>query len=106
MSVAWGLQDLSAGSGAADNGDDGVDADCGAFRNLDFGEDAGHGRRNFGIDLVGGDLEEGLVFFDVIAGQRGDGATHVHGGVGRRRASPPTAVDPSRSCPACTRAAG
>ena len=48
-------------------GDDGVDLDGGAFGDLDFSEDSGHGRRNFGIDLVGGDFEERLVFLDVVA---------------------------------------
>ena len=46
------------------HGDDGVDLDCRAFLELDLGEDAGHRRRDFSVDLVGGDFEERLVFLD------------------------------------------
>ena len=47
---------------------DGVDADGLAFLDHDFGQRPGGGRRNFGVDLVGGDLEERLVAFDALAG--------------------------------------
>ena len=53
--------------GLANDRDDGVDLDGGAFGKADFGEHAGHGRGNLGVDLVGGDLEERLVFFDGVA---------------------------------------
>ena len=46
------------------HGDDGVDLDGGAFGEFDFGENAGDGGRDFGVDFVGGDFEEGLIFFD------------------------------------------
>ena len=49
------------GRASADDGDDGVDADGGAFLDLDLGERAGDGRGDLGVDLVGGDLEDGLV---------------------------------------------
>ena len=54
-------------AGLADDGDDGVDLDGGALREADLSENAGGGRRNLGVDLVGGDLEERLVFFDCVA---------------------------------------
>ena len=62
---------------ATDHGDDGVDLDGCAFRDLDLGEDAGDGRGNLGVDLVGGDLEERLVVLDGVADllePLGDGA--------------------------------
>ena len=46
---------------SADDGDDGVDLNRGASVDLDLGQHAGGRRRNFGIDLVGGDFEEWLV---------------------------------------------
>ena len=48
-----------------------------AFGDLDLGERAGDGRRNLGVDLVGGDLEDGLVALNGVADllePLGDGA--------------------------------
>ncbi len=76
--VAIGAVTLAdAGVAPIDDGDHGIDADGGAFGDPDFAEDAGCGRRNFGVYLVGGDFEEGLVFLDAVAGLLepfGDGA--------------------------------
>ena len=76
---------LGGAGAAADDGDDGVDGDGGAFLDLDFGESAGDGRGDFGVDLVGGDFEDGLVAGDGVAdfleplgdGAFGDGLAHL-----------------------------
>ena len=71
-------QERGAGAGALPPGaarasvlnaaDHRVDADGGAFLDQDLGKDAGAGRRNLGIDLIGGDLEERFVALHVFAG--------------------------------------
>ena len=45
------------GVGVADAGDDGADFDGVVFLSEDFDEGAGDRGRDFGVDLVGGDLE-------------------------------------------------
>jgi hypothetical protein len=45
----------------------GVDGHRFAFAYLDFAQDAGAGRWNLGIDLVGRDLEQRLVALDRVA---------------------------------------
>src|SRR5258708_7595634 len=70
---------------AADDGDYGVDGDGLAFADLDLGEGSGDGRGDLGVDLVGRDLEDGLVTLDGVAdllepfGDRalGDGLAHL-----------------------------
>ena len=51
-----------------DGADDGVDADGGAFGDFDFLQNAGGGRGNFGVNLVGGDFEKRFVALDLVAG--------------------------------------
>ncbi len=51
----------------ANDGNDGVDLRCLTRGNFDFGEDAGGGRGNLGVDLVGRDLKERLVALDGVA---------------------------------------
>ena len=48
----------------ADDRHDGVDRDGLPFLDPDFGQDAGAGRRDFRVDLVGRDLEQRLVAVD------------------------------------------
>ena len=81
-----------------DGADDGVDADGRAFLDFDFAEGAGDGRRDFGVDLVGGDFEERFVTRDGVAGLLeplgegafGDGFAHLgHDYVGRHRSASP-----------------
>ena len=52
---------------ASDDGDDGVDLDGRAGFGLDLGEDAGCGRGDLGVDLVGGDFKERLVALDFVS---------------------------------------
>ena len=49
---------------AADDGDDRIDFDGGAFRDFDLGEQAGYRRWDLCVDFVGGDFEERFVFFN------------------------------------------
>ena len=51
-----------------DGSDDGVHADRGAFGDFDFLQNSGGGGGNFGVDLVGGDLEQRFVALDFVAG--------------------------------------
>src|SRR5579862_3966967 len=83
---------------AVEHGDDGVDLDGRTLGELDFAQNAPDGRRNFGVDLVGGDLEERFVFLDRFAGlfePSGDGAfedrfAHLrHDDVGRHESFAP-----------------
>ena len=52
---------------AADAREHGADVDSLALRDEDLADDPGGGRRDLGVDLVGGDLEQGLVGLDVLA---------------------------------------
>ena len=54
--------------GFANDADNGVDLNGVAFGNFDFLEDAAGGGGDFGVDLVGGDLEERLVALDLVTG--------------------------------------
>ena len=56
-----------ARAAGADHRDDAVDRNRLAFLDADLGDDAGGGRRNFGIHLVGRDLEQRLVAIDRVA---------------------------------------
>ena len=58
---------LGRGAGLADDRDDAVDRNGFALFGPDFGDDAGHGRRNLRIDLVGRNLEQRLITFDRVA---------------------------------------
>ena len=51
----------------ANRRDDAVDGDRLAFPDPDFGQHAGGGRRNLGVHLVGGNLEQRLVAIDPVA---------------------------------------
>ena len=66
------LRLLRSGGGRSaffvDGANDGVDADSGAFLHLDFAERAGCGRGNFSVHLIGGDLKEGFIASDGVAG--------------------------------------
>jgi hypothetical protein len=56
------------GSGAiADNSDNGSDIDSVALGNTNLGEHSTDRRRNFGVDLVGGNLKQDLVFSNGVA---------------------------------------
>ena len=77
-------------------GDDrqlGADVDGVALLHEDLGHVAGRRRGDLGVDLVGGDLEEGLVLLDLVAhlleplgdGALGDGLPELgHGDVGHQ----------------------
>ena len=52
----------------SDDADYGVDLDGVAGLDLDLLERAGRGSRNFGVNLVGGDFEQGLVALHLVAG--------------------------------------
>ena len=83
--VAEAAAGAEAAPGFCDGADDGVDLDGGAFLDQDLAHNAGGGGGDFGIDLVGGDFEEGLVAFDGFAGLLeplgegafGDGLAHL-----------------------------
>ena len=51
----------------SDNADDGVDLYGIAGFDLDLLEGAGRGRGDLGVNLVGGDFEQGLVALDFVA---------------------------------------
>ena len=81
------------GAGFTDADDDVADVDGVVFVGEDFEDDACHGGGNLGIDLVGGDFEQGLVYGNGVAngleplgdGSFGDGFAefwhdHVGGG--------------------------
>ena len=59
--------DAEANRFVGDGADHGVDLDCGAFGDLDLVEGTGGWRRNLRVDLVGRDLEEGLVALHGVA---------------------------------------
>ena len=65
-----GLGESGSGSATAvaNHTDDGVDLNGVAFGNLDFLKNSAGGRGDFGVDLVGGNLEQGLVTLDLVAG--------------------------------------
>jgi len=76
--------------GVADDGQDGADLDGLVLGDADLQQDAGCGGGDLGVDLVGGDLQQGLVGLDGVShglepgGDRplGDGLTqsgHLHG---------------------------
>ncbi len=54
-------RNAARGSAFLDGADDGVDLDGRAFADLDLFQRTGGGRWNFGVDLVGRDLEQRLV---------------------------------------------
>ena len=67
----------NGGAGFVDDADNGVDLDGLALLVADLLEDSSGGGGDFGVDLVGGDLEERLVALDSVAGllePLGDGA--------------------------------
>src|ERR1019366_2711805 len=67
---------LAAGGGGgsgsatavANHTHDGVDLNGVAFGNLDFLKDSAGGRGDFGVDLVGGNLEQRFVALDLVTG--------------------------------------
>jgi hypothetical protein len=76
----------------ANHPDHGVDRHCLAFRRPNLEKDTRGRRWDFGIDLVSGDLEQGLVALDLVAdaldpsddGSFGDGLAHLrHYDIGR-----------------------
>ena len=72
-----GWRGSSGSAGAIDDRDNGLDWNGLAFGNLDFFQHAGGGRRNFGVDLVGGNFKERLVALHLVTGlfqPLGDGA--------------------------------
>jgi hypothetical protein len=52
----------------ANHSNDGVDLNRVTFGNLDFLEDPAGGRGDFGVDLVGGNLEQRHVALDLVTG--------------------------------------
>jgi hypothetical protein len=81
-----------------DLGEHGADGDRVPLGGVDLGHGAGRRRRDLGVDLVGGDLDEYLVFGDLVAllfmplqdGALGNRVTHLwhghfHRGVDRHR---------------------
>jgi hypothetical protein len=93
-----------------DDRDDMVHGDRLALLRPDLGEDAGGGRGNLGIDLVGRDLEQGLVAVDAVAdlldppddGALGDRLAHLrHEDVGWHKdlslAGPASGLGPQAS---------
>ena len=57
-----------SGSAVANYADHSVDLNGVTFGNLDFLKDSAGGRGDFGVDLVGGNLEQGLVALDLFTG--------------------------------------
>src|SRR5260221_13780556 len=61
-----------SGSGSAIavtyHADDGIDLNGVAFGNLDFLKDSAGGRGDFGVDLVGGNLEQRFIALDLVTG--------------------------------------
>ena len=92
-----------------DDGQLGADLDGGALLHEDLGDEAGSGRRDLGVDLVGRDLEEDLVLRDGVAhllvpagdGSFGDGLAQLgHDDVGHPCSPLPVsdiAVSPNNS---------
>jgi hypothetical protein len=54
-------------TGLANDSDDAVNGDRFTFFDFDFGEHPRRGRRDLGVDLVGGDLKQRLVALDGVS---------------------------------------
>ena len=65
--LGWRSRSSRARSVRVNQRDDGLNRHGLAFIDLDFFQYAGGGRRNLGVHLVGGNLEERLVALDFIA---------------------------------------
>ena len=68
MGGAAGAALFSSLGGAGGAAADSIHADSCALRDFDLLQDSGGGSRDFSVNLVGRDLEQGLVTLNLVAG--------------------------------------